>query len=830
MSNEEREDPASPSIDTGGGAHVAGDVITDGGDFIGRDTIIAGDHIRAESITIRNGAAHGLIVVACLAILAMLVLAIVVQRHDRPTEAIKGPQLPSVSRTVGTEQHGTLLTTPVPATPTLAPAPTPTVLVLPNADVLIAEFDPRYSEYPIEIARRLEDGLRATLREQHMTDVRVARIPHPISDAEVADIAAHSRANVIIWGWYDRLGIQVKVHLGGANIHTREIGGVRELPFELGDSSGATTRFTVQNILPDNVSFLSLFVLGHLKYLNNDFVAGHTAFDAAMSNIPSNVALENEAIVHFFEARRLDASDATGALYHEQAQQVICEYINALKLDHTLAEAYNNLGVVLGRATAFDRIVGDRGRACLETLGLDEYDAQTLFDRASKGRPGWAVPKYNALADTWNHFGDRNTSIAQIKLGLQRVVATDPGIAGAHILLGNIAVEGGDYQRAIECYQSAQHLDPESDKLRFNLGEAFLLDQQYAAAEQRFHEVLNNNVDDPEAEREAHLAFAAVAYAVGDLAAAEQRLAAVPEIDAQHPANFRVAKAAVLLRSAIAFAHKDRTKAIEILERYAASLERWEPDEYGLKPDLERLEQYILAMLYTLDGREQIAAPYWPETNETERQNLRSRIDFFFMVNDTSELTWQDIVLECADHEGGSAVAVAEWGSSARPCLPGDLNERIDAVYALFRLRLGYRLFYQKAPEVILWCPYVYTYDRQEGIWRWDTTILTGLDSQQREAFQRRPLQRFDGRLLIREVEPEHSYIDQIYIIEVDHQGRKTVLQPDLALVAEADQVYLELEQREEVLLHFPDYQGATALREVWVVAKGYYVRLNKEP
>ena len=110
--------------------------------------------------------------------------------------------------------------------------------------------------------------------------------------------------------------------------------------------------------------------------------------------------------------------------------------------------------------------------------------------------------------------------------------------------------------------------------------------------------------------------------------------------------------------------------------------------------------------------------------------------------------------------------------------------------------------------------------------WRWDTTILYNLVGQEREALQRRRLTRFDGRLLIREVEPETSFIDQLYVWVMGDDGEGQVLLPSLRVLQEADGQYLVLTQDEELLLTFDGYPSIPQATQVWVVAKGYYVPL----
>jgi hypothetical protein len=120
-------------------------------------------------------------------------------------------------------------------------------------------------------------------------------------------------------------------------------------------------------------------------------------------------------------------------------------------------------------------------------------------------------------------------------------------------------------------------------------------------------------------------------------------------------------------------------------------------------------------------------------------------------------------------------------------------------------------------------CPYVFTFDETDGRWVMDTTVLYELDGKEKETTQRRSLQRFDGRVLIREVEPEISHIDQLLIEVVDRDGTLRVLAPDHPSLNDVDGNYLVLERGDEILVTFPDYKADVPILEVRAVATGFY-------
>jgi Tol biopolymer transport system component len=126
-------------------------------------------------------------------------------------------------------------------------------------------------------------------------------------------------------------------------------------------------------------------------------------------------------------------------------------------------------------------------------------------------------------------------------------------------------------------------------------------------------------------------------------------------------------------------------------------------------------------------------------------------------------------------------------------------------------------------PLICAQCPYVYTYraDRQE--WAYDTTMLYQLVGKQNERLQVRALQNFDGRLLIREVEPEISYIDQLYVIVTDGDGHAHTLPAQLDRLRDADGRYVVLRTGDELLVTFEGFDQIRSPQQASVAAQGYY-------
>lgn len=127
-------------------------------------------------------------------------------------------------------------------------------------------------------------------------------------------------------------------------------------------------------------------------------------------------------------------------------------------------------------------------------------------------------------------------------------------------------------------------------------------------------------------------------------------------------------------------------------------------------------------------------------------------------------------------------------------------------------------------------CPHVYTYNTEQQAWSYDTTILYKLVGKESETVQTRALKNFDGRLLLREVEPEMSYIDQLYVIVTDNEGKVHTLPAQLDQLRDADGRYVVLRTGDELLVTFDGFDEIRSLRQASVVAKGYYILLPAGP
>jgi hypothetical protein len=120
-------------------------------------------------------------------------------------------------------------------------------------------------------------------------------------------------------------------------------------------------------------------------------------------------------------------------------------------------------------------------------------------------------------------------------------------------------------------------------------------------------------------------------------------------------------------------------------------------------------------------------------------------------------------------------------------------------------------------------CPYVYTYSAQSASWLNEGVILYGLNASHKETTDRKELARFDGRVLIKEKDPEESFIDAVYVKEIRSDGSKRILYPKNAILRSADHNYLRLGQGEDILIDFDLFRGSITSTYILDMV-GYYV------
>lgn len=120
-------------------------------------------------------------------------------------------------------------------------------------------------------------------------------------------------------------------------------------------------------------------------------------------------------------------------------------------------------------------------------------------------------------------------------------------------------------------------------------------------------------------------------------------------------------------------------------------------------------------------------------------------------------------------------------------------------------------------------CPFAYTYSADAQSWLSEGVIIYGNSSKLKEASDEVLLKRFDGRILIREKDPEHSFIDMLQIKAIAANGAESIIRPKNFKLLFADGRYVELDRGQELLVDF-DMPPNFHPQRLVLQSAGYYL------
>jgi len=119
-------------------------------------------------------------------------------------------------------------------------------------------------------------------------------------------------------------------------------------------------------------------------------------------------------------------------------------------------------------------------------------------------------------------------------------------------------------------------------------------------------------------------------------------------------------------------------------------------------------------------------------------------------------------------------------------------------------------------------CPYVYT-QTEEGDWLREDHFLAKHNSKLKEGLDTLLLKRFTGKLWIRELDPETSYIDHIQVTHIDEDGTIQNLSHNHNTLRATDKRYHVMNTGDEVYLDFPEFDPKEA-GNYYLISSGYYI------
>jgi hypothetical protein len=120
-------------------------------------------------------------------------------------------------------------------------------------------------------------------------------------------------------------------------------------------------------------------------------------------------------------------------------------------------------------------------------------------------------------------------------------------------------------------------------------------------------------------------------------------------------------------------------------------------------------------------------------------------------------------------------------------------------------------------------CPYLFTYDEDVKMFKMESHILYGQSSKLKEGLDTIACKRFDGRLEIREIDPEVSYIDYVAVLSIDQYGRSTLHFPDDSTLGSVNHSYIKMKQGDVLKLKYSTFKPLKNATYK-VISSGYYI------
>jgi Helix-turn-helix domain len=120
-------------------------------------------------------------------------------------------------------------------------------------------------------------------------------------------------------------------------------------------------------------------------------------------------------------------------------------------------------------------------------------------------------------------------------------------------------------------------------------------------------------------------------------------------------------------------------------------------------------------------------------------------------------------------------------------------------------------------------CPYAFLLSPDAKKWKLAGRLIPNRRGKAREGENRLKISNpTEGKILIKELEPEISFLDEVYLEAQMFNGSTLRLDADNALLRRGDLNYLTLNQGDQMLLSFPKIPQQT--KRIYLVSKGFYI------
>jgi tetratricopeptide (TPR) repeat protein len=474
---------------------IEGDVTTDGGDFVGRDSHHHGDQIAGNKIQIDQAAtvaagdiyqdfshsSHDYRVLIGLALLLFGVLVGAFIWYSRQTAPTALP--PPVTVIVPAPQP------PTPTTKVLAFAP-----ATPEETLIIVPLYDNRSEGAlpgVNPSSQIYDLVLKAALDHKEAKVRVEYYEQTIRSSEAAQsLGAQYKAKIVLWGWYNTLKVQPYVELVG----DRTIQG-EGVPI----ATPTPMAFYFLEEIPTQAAYLGLYMMGmaHMVVESpTELQRAIAFFSAALNAVVGGVKTNpweayvwrancyfwlkeyEKALPDYAQAIRLNSADAPtysnrGNVYASlgQREQAIQDYSEAIRLKPDYADAYFNRGVAYGGMGKYEQAIQDNS----EAIRLNPDFASAYINR---GVAYGGMGKYEQAIEDYSE-----------------AIRLKPDNASAYFNRGATYADMGKYEQAIQDYSEALRLKPDHADAYWGRGNAWGSMEKYEQAIEDYSEAIRLNPD-----------------------------------------------------------------------------------------------------------------------------------------------------------------------------------------------------------------------------------------------------------------------------------------------------------------------------------------------
>lgn len=319
--------------------------------------------------------------------------------------------------------------------------------------VAVAEFDgPDPQNY--DVTPRLINSLSLALKPYK--DIRVVALREKISEGDssaIRKVQREVKPTVLIWGSYAATETNASV-----GVHFEVLRSAREIP-EFGPAVQGERRvvpiaqlnsFSLQTKLSEEMTSLTLFTMGLLRYNRNDWTGAVSTFSDALQHTHNEVSSLSRGIILYYRG--------TSHLFGNQPDQAITDFRRAIRHKADGSAVYQNLGAAYSVKRRFPEAI----KSLTQALKLDPNSFISYYGRA--------------VAYRW--MGKTDLAIADF----DSAIRLRPNDAESYLNRGEAHAHKGESDRAIEDYSMAIKLNNKATIAYYLRGRQYHAEGNYKLA------------------------------------------------------------------------------------------------------------------------------------------------------------------------------------------------------------------------------------------------------------------------------------------------------------------------------------------------------------